>query len=113
MDNGVYIILCFFGFSVFLRFEQYKDDINVKNLDASYHVIATVDSLQSVNIISSKLLPLVSFSGELNKHIPWGLAAEDRNGNLVYTSFPQGGFIAPYIYFTVTNIQPYAIQLFN
>lgn len=105
----------FFAFSIFIRLGQYKEDINVENLDASYHIIATVDALKSENIRSTKLLPVVSFSGELNKHIPWGATVEGKGGNLVYTSFPQGGFIAPYIYFSITNIEPtiYSLMIFN
>lgn len=101
----VYLIIVFvFLFSIFIRFDKFSSQQNVANLDASYHVLLTTKALTDNPVSIHKLLPILTLGSPSDKGIPWGATVPDEYGNYYYTSFPSMGFIAPYLYFKITNL---------
>lgn len=107
----IMILLVFiFIISTSLKIYKYDEYTNVHNLDASYHTLLTIEALKESSIGTHKFLPIITLGGEENKNIPWGATVNDSNGNYYYTSFPQLGFIIPYVVFSLFNLE---INLFN
>jgi hypothetical protein len=94
---AVYLIL--FLATVVIRIGHYEQGIIYRNIDASYHTINTVEALSVNSVKSTLLLPTVTYGEPLDKNVPWGATVPDKNGNQIYTSFPQGGFLMAYLFF--------------
>lgn len=67
------------------------------NIEATWHVIHTVNALNSSNALHHYLLPSVTLGNALDKWIAWGAAVPTSSGSLIYTSFYSPGFIFAYI----------------
>ncbi|WP_157739699.1 hypothetical protein [Paenibacillus kribbensis] len=87
-----------------LRTSNLKPDSNINNIDASYHVLLTIDALNENSIKDHLFLPIVSLGSVGNKYISWGAAVPNEKGNYFYTSFPQLGFIIPYLFFCLFGL---------
>ncbi|MBP1173299.1 hypothetical protein JOE49_000551 [Paenibacillus sp. PvR133] len=83
--------------TIFVRTSNLKPYSNINIIDASYHVLLTIDALKENSIKDHLLLPIVSLGLVEDKYISWGATVSDKKGNYFYTSFPQLGFIVPYL----------------
>lgn len=93
-------------FSCFIRFSDFQKTTGARNLEATYHVLSTVNALNANSISDSKLLPIVTLGNEKDKFISWGATVPMANGNYVYTSFSPAGFIVPFLFFKTAGITP-------
>ncbi|WFE67735.1 hypothetical protein P8S54_05720 [Thiomicrospira sp. R3] len=80
------------------------DGIGVRNLEAPYHVLLTVEALKNSPIENHYLLPSVSLGLTEDKFISWGATVPTETGDYVYTSFNSPGFILPYLWFEITGL---------
>ncbi len=88
------------------------NNITMQNIDASYHVLLTDTAYERTPIKTHLFLPLISLGNEIDKGIPWGEAIHDRKrSNYYYSSFSSLGFLAPYLFFKIINVQPDLIHL--
>lgn len=101
---AVFLIFVVFSCSVVLRLERYTENTNTQNLDASYHVLLTIDAMKNNPIKEHLFLPIVSLGEQEDKYIPWGATIPNNQGDYFYTSFPQLGFIVPYIVFDLFDL---------
>ncbi len=95
-----------FAVSAGLRVARFDPGHNVKNLDASYHVLLTAKALRDTPARVHRFLPLISLGQPQDKYINWGATVPDGQGNYYYTSFPSLGFVVPYAAFAVTGAEP-------
>lgn len=94
-----------FAVSAGLRVARFDPGHNVRNLDASYHVLLTVKTLSETPASVHRFLPLVSLGKPTDKYISWGATVPDARGNYYYTSFSPLGFVVPYVAFSVTGAE--------
>lgn len=95
--TGLALVLLMTIAAFFIKLNDFKNDKGVENIQATYHALLTLNSLSSLPLKETLLLPTVNLNGENNKNIPWAAAIPTKDGNYVYTSFPSLGFAAPYI----------------
>lgn len=100
----IFFLLIMFALSIVLRLWQYDDKNNYVNIDASYHMLLTIESMKENPISTHKLLPIVTLGNDDDKYIPWGATIPDNNGNYFYTSFPQLGFVVPWVIFSIFHL---------
>ena len=98
--------------TVFFRFKLNSEKTVYVNYDATYHVLLTNKAYDRTPIFDHRFLPIVSLGEKTDKGIPWGATIPDKYGNFYYTSFPSGGFIAPYIFFKLFNLEMNVNTLF-
>ena len=115
LNNILIIVFLFLIFlpTLFIRNESFDNSYEYENMDATYHVLLTVKSYMETPITIHKFLPIVTLGESIDKNINWGAAVPDEFGNFYYISFPQFGFIFPYIYFKLFNIMPDIKELIN
>jgi hypothetical protein len=98
-----------------LSFSLRKNDFielgGSQNLEASYHVLLTVRSLDQNPVENHFFLPIVSLGSAEDKQIPWGATVPTKNGDYIYTSFNFPGFVAPYLWFKIFSIEQSATNL--
>ena len=70
-----------------------RSDFYIGNIEATWHVMHTVNSLESSGIADHYLLPTITLGNPLDKGIGWGAAAATSSGHLIYTSFYSPAFI--------------------
>ncbi|HEX8412809.1 MAG TPA: hypothetical protein VF637_02845 [Sphingomicrobium sp.] len=75
------------------------------NLEAPYHVLLTVSSLNETPVARHHLLPTVSLGSVYDKNISWGATLRLPSGDYVYTSFASPGFLAPFAFFKLTDLR--------
>jgi hypothetical protein len=108
-------ILLLFLASATMRW-QWRDDRSViSNIEASYHVLLTVEALDRTSIAEHKFLPIVTLGRALDRDVSFGASVRGPNGIYYYTSFPPLGFVAPWAFFRVTHLTPTInhLMLFN
>ncbi|MEH3412205.1 MULTISPECIES: hypothetical protein [Enterobacteriaceae] len=103
--SGFILVLLFSIGAFVLKYNDFKNGRGEENVEATYHTLLVINSLSSLPISESALLPTVNFNGENNKNIPWAAAIKTNDGNYVYTSFPSLGFVAPYIALRALNAE--------
>lgn len=103
---GYIVIALAFAASVYIRLTDFRTETGTPNLEATYHVLMTVQGLTALPLSESHLLPVVTLGNELDRNIPWGSTVPTKSGVFVYTSFPPLGFIVPYLFFKVTGLSP-------
>lgn len=92
---GVVVALSFMV-TVVWRVNSYSPNLDVTNIDASYHALLTMKSLQQGDGGEHLFLPIVTLTEDnAEKYISWGSTIPDGKGNYYYTSFPQLGFVVP------------------
>jgi len=105
------VITLFFAASVIIRISDFNQSNDIQNIDASYHVLLTMNAIDQAGIKSSSLLPLVSLTTDsAGPAVPWGATVKGNDGLFYYTSFPQIGFALPSIIFDYGHIP---VTLFN
>ncbi|TWI56478.1 hypothetical protein IQ22_00927 [Pseudomonas duriflava] len=83
--------------SLLFRLPDFEKVTGSQNLEASYHVLITINALNESGVQNHWLLPTISLGNELDKNIAWGATIPTRTGDYVYTSFTPYGFLAPYL----------------
>lgn len=101
--GGLLLVLILLTCAFFIKYNNFKNDRGIENIQATYHALLTINSLSSLPVNESALLPTVNFSGDINKNIPWAAAVKTSEGNYIYTSFPSLGFVAPYVTLRALN----------
>lgn len=105
------LLLCLcLSISFVARYKQFNNVTGVQNLEASYHVLLTIHSIQQNPLTAHWLLPTVSLGQENDKDIPWGATVPTKSStqggaSYIYTSFTPMGFIVPYFVFSIFNIE--------
>nr|WP_310616555.1 hypothetical protein [Pantoea cypripedii] len=94
---GLLIVLALSLVGISIKYNDFKNGRGIENIQATYHSLLTLNSLSSLPLEQSALLPTVNLNGDNNKNIPWAAAVKTKDGNFVYTSFPSLGFVAPYV----------------
>ncbi|TKH46155.1 hypothetical protein C1I60_03235 [Paenibacillus terrae] len=107
----LFLIILIFSISIFVRTSNLKPYSNITNIDASYHVLLTIDALKENSIKDHLFLPIVSLGPVEDKYISWGATVSDKKGNYFYTSFPQLGFSIPYLFFSLLGLNTTIINL--
>lgn len=102
---GVLVVLLMLVVSFFIRAGDFEKVPPAQNMEASYHVILTMNALEESPVKNHWWLPIVSLGNPLDKNIPWGATIPTRTGDYVYTSFASSGFLAPYFTFSALNIE--------
>lgn len=98
-------ILLMFAASAAIRWWQ-RDDRIVANIEASYHVLLTVDAMNQTPPSVHRFLPIVTLGRPLDRDVPFGASVRGPGGVYYYTSFPPLGFIAPWAFFRLTHLAP-------
>lgn len=101
-----FIVLFFsliaFVLSAVLRFPTLNE--NFLNSDASYHVLLTMTAFRNFTFSDHFFLPLVTLN-QYSANINWGATIASDSGIYFYTSFSGLGFLAPYIFFELFNLE--------
>ncbi len=82
--------------SVLLRLQTYDPRENVQDLDATYHVLLTVQALREAPPSVHHYLPIVNLARSPQQNLNFGSTVPDARGNRFYTSFGSIGFLVPY-----------------
>ena len=101
------IFLCFFTvcFSICISFINYPEkNINYFNSDATWHTLLTMNAYSQTPESIHKFVPIVTLGKPGDKHIPWGAAISDKNGNYYYTSFSPASYFLPYAFCNILHI---------
>jgi hypothetical protein len=109
------VVLALWLVSAAVRFAMYDTRENVVDLDATYHVLLTVQAYRETPISVHRFWPLVTLGNAPERGIPFGTTVPDARGIYYYTSFAPAGFIAPYLFFQITRLPltPVSLMLFN
>lgn len=112
---GSLFFIFLFSISVMIRIPDILSGKGIENIQATYHVMLTVDAIKENNISHHYFLPITTLGGKENKNIPWGAAVPNGKGDFIYTSFPSLGFIAPHLFLSIVNIENtiFSISVFN
>jgi hypothetical protein len=81
--------------ALYVRKPDFEPGVGAENLEASYHVLLTVEALRRGSLSTHYLLPTVSLAQPNDKSIPWGATLRARSGDQIYTSFSPLGFLVP------------------
>lgn len=82
------------------------------SMEATQHYLLTLKALLQTSLGSTFFLPVVTVSGEVNRHIPWGASVPLPNGIFVYTSFSGFGWLWPYLFLRLTHLEPDLLSLY-
>ena len=99
------VILALFAISAALRWSWRSDPI-VANIEASYHVLLTVEAMNETPVSVHRFLPIVTLGRELDRDVRFGASVRGPNGIYYYTSFAPLGFVAPWAFFHLTGLTP-------
>jgi hypothetical protein len=108
------IVLLFLA-SAAMRWSWRDDRTVVSNIEASYHVLLTVEAMDQTPIAEHRFLPIVTLGRPLDRDVAFGASVRGPNGVYYYTSFPPLGFVAPWAFFRATHLTPTIthLMLFN
>src|SRR5262249_31969905 len=110
------VIFVLFLISAVIRLARFNPGNEITNMDATYHVLFTVEAMNETPARIHLFLPIVSLGQPSDKGIPWGSTVPDSQRiNYYYPSFPALGFIAPYVFFKITGLSliPRNLMLFG
>jgi hypothetical protein len=96
-------ILLMFVASAAVRW-SWRNDRIVSNIDASYHVLLTVDAMNQTPASAHRFLPIVTLGRPLDRDVRFGDSVRGPGGIYYYTSFPPLGFIVPWAFFRATGL---------
>jgi hypothetical protein len=99
-------ILLLFVASAAMRLSWRDDRSVVANIEASYHVLLTVEAMDQTPIAEHRFLPIVTLGRPLDRDVAFGASVRGPNGVYYYTSFPPLGFVAPWAFFHLTHLTP-------
>lgn len=103
---GFVALALMLAISFALRFQDFKPGVGAQNLEATHHVLLTINALDKSPATNHWYLPTVSLGRDGDKRIPWGATVPTETGDYIYTSFTPLGFLAPYAAFNILNVQP-------
>ena len=95
--TGLLSVIALFALAIFIRLPDYKEGVGQRNLEASYHVLLTLNAFDQTPAAQHHFLPTISLGSPQDKNIPWGSTLPTPHGDYVYTSFFSGGFVVPYV----------------
>jgi hypothetical protein len=98
-------IFALFAISAALRWSWRSDPI-VANIEASYHVLLTVEAMDATPASVHRFLPIVTLGRELDRDVRFGASVRGPKGIYYYTSFAPLGFVAPWAFFHLTGLTP-------
>ena len=88
------LILVFISLAVLvLQVYWAEPSLSIPNIEATWHVIHTINALKSDSALHHYLLPSVTLGNALDRWVGWGAAVPTSSGSLIYTSFYSPGFI--------------------
>ncbi|HEY9226958.1 MAG TPA: hypothetical protein VIP11_09945, partial [Gemmatimonadaceae bacterium] len=105
LRRAVVAILIGFVFSASIRWTWRREPL-VPNVEASYHVLLTVQALSQTPAAVHHFLPIVTLGRSLDRDVRFGGSVRGPNGIYYYTSFPPLGFVAPWAFFRLTGLAP-------
>ena len=94
--GGALVVLLLALGAIALRLPTWHDGTGAENLEASYHVVLTMEALDRSPAREHLFLPIVSLGQPQDKHIAWGATVATPAGDQIYTSFFPAGFLLPY-----------------
>ena len=94
--GGAVLVLLLALATIALRLPTWRDGTGAENLEASYHVVLTMEALDRTPVREHLLLPTVSLGQPQDKYVAWGAAVPNGAGDQIYTSFFPAGFLLPY-----------------
>jgi len=103
---GIVIIILMLGLSFISRQDDFNENVGAPNMDATYHVLLTINALDENRVSDHWFLPTITLGGKQNKGIPWGATVPSGSGDYIYTSFAPMGFLVPYAVFRVFGEMP-------
>ncbi|NMZ45660.1 hypothetical protein [Pseudomonas oryzihabitans] len=97
------------------RLPDFRDGTGAQNLEASYHVLLSLNALDESGVTRHWWLPTVTLGGSHDKQVSWGATIPTHSGDYVYTSFSSYGFLAPYLGLKAAGLTPslHSLALFN
>jgi len=112
---GIVAVCILLAISLLFRLHDFEKVTGSQNLEASYHVLITLNALNESDVTHHWYLPTISLGEEKDKHIAWGATIPTRTGDYVYTSFTPYGFLAPYFALKISgqNISLESLAFFN
>ena len=93
---GTLLVAILFLTSFLARLPDLRDGVGAENLEASYHVLLTIESIKQSPASEHLFLPIISLGQPQDKGIPWGATVPTKHKDYIYTSFLPAGFLAPY-----------------
>jgi hypothetical protein len=93
---GALLIALIFVSTALLRSQGWRDGVGERNLEASYHVLLTLEAIDRSAASNHMFLPTVSLAQLRDKGVTWGSTVPTKTGDLIYTSFLSSGFLLPY-----------------
>lgn len=102
---GLTVLMVAIIFAVAIKEKDLEEPVGA-NLEATYHVLLTIEALRQNPIHDHWLLPTVTLGQERDAFIPWGATVPTKSGDYIYTSFTPPGFLLPYVVFEVFDLQP-------
>lgn len=93
---GIVVILLLSGLAGLVRWGDLAEGVGAENMEAPYHVLHTLHSLDQGSWRNHYYLPSVTLGRERDKGISWGATVPTTTGDYIYTSFPPLGFMLPY-----------------
>ncbi|MDJ0936986.1 MAG: hypothetical protein QNI93_16425 [Kiloniellales bacterium] len=100
---AVVCVLIAYALTLFWRIDGFKSGAGAESLQATYHVLWTMEALASSPPGSHWYLPTVTLAPEPGNDIRWGATIPTTDGAYVYTSFPPLGFLLPFSILTVVG----------
>lgn len=110
--HALTILFVFLLGTVLFRFMPEPERKNFQNLDATLHVLLTMETMAETPAKTHKFLPIVTLGAPSDKFVSWGAAKFDKQGNGIYTSFPPLGFVIPYATLRAFSMPPSINSLF-
>lgn len=93
---AVLVALAGWALSIWLRWDAFNEQIGAQGLEATYHVLWTLQALGSAPPEAHLYLPTVTLTPDAAHPVPWGGTVPTRGGSQIYTSFPPLGFLIPF-----------------
>jgi len=97
------------------RLPDFHDGIGAQSLEASYHVLLSLNALDESGMARHWWLPTITLGGSHDQQVSWGATIPTHGGAYVYTSFTSYGFLAPYLGLKAAGLTPslHSLALFN
>ena len=83
-----------------------KNNFPSINVDATYHAAMMVQTMLDHPLCSHRLLPIMNYNHEPDRHTRWGACLRNKEGNIFYLSFPPAYVVLPAALFKILDIPP-------
>ncbi len=109
-----FAFLFVFVISILVRFPYLNRPLSGNYEWLIAHCLVTYDVWKQDGVFHHHFLPVYTYQGSTNHHIPIGdLGSVEKNGRLYYISYPAFGFIFPYIATFGWAYEPLVLKIFN